>query len=91
MQGLKALALLNKFLIALSDYPTYFENNSGPFIPMKFNFDSVAIAFAIIVLLQPGGPYKSIPLLGCIPNFKNFSGNFRGSSVTFLIYFLTDS
>jgi hypothetical protein len=31
---------------------------------MKFSFDYVAIAFAIIVLLQPGGPYKSTPLLG---------------------------
>lgn len=64
MQGLKALALRNKFLIAFSDYPTYFENNSGPLIPIKFNFDYVAIAFAIIVLLHPGGPYKRIPLLG---------------------------
>lgn len=56
MQGLKALAFLKMFLIALSESPTNFENNSGPFIPIKFNLDSVAIAFAIIVLLQPGGP-----------------------------------
>jgi hypothetical protein len=38
---------------------------------MKFSFDSVAIAFAIIVLLQPGGPYSRIPLLGYIPNLAN--------------------
>lgn len=63
-QGLHALALLNIFLIALYDSPTYLENSSGPLIPMKFNLLSVAIAFAIIVLLQPGGPYNSIPLLG---------------------------
>jgi hypothetical protein len=31
---------------------------------MKLSFDSVAIALAIIVLLQPGGPYNKIPLLG---------------------------
>lgn len=68
MHGLKALAFLNTFLIALSDYPTYFEYNYGPFIPMKFNLDSVAIALAIIVLLHPGGPYNKTPLLGCIPS-----------------------
>jgi hypothetical protein len=45
----------------------------------------VAIAFAIIVLLQPGGPYNNIPLLGYIPNNKNFYGYFNGNSVTFLI------
>lgn len=56
MHGLNARAFLNTFLIALSDSPTYLEKSSGPFIPIKFSFDYVAIAFAIIVLLQPGGP-----------------------------------
>ena len=71
--GLQALALLKIFLIALYDSPTYFENNYGPFIPIKFNLDSVAIALAIIVLLQPGGPYSNIPLLGSIPNLANLA------------------
>lgn len=43
------------------------EYNYGPLILIKFNFDYVAIALAIIVLLQPGGPYNSTPLLGWIP------------------------
>lgn len=90
MQGLHARALLNMFLIALSDSPTYFENSSGPLMPMKFSFDSVAMALAIMVLLHPGGPYSRIPLLGSIPNFVNFAECCRGSSTTFLISFLTD-
>lgn len=58
---------------------------------MKFSFDSVAIAFAIIVLLQPGGPYSKIPLLGYIPNLANLWAWVKGSSTTFLISFFTDS
>lgn len=67
MHGLNALALLNTLRIARYDSPTYFEYSSGPLIPMKFSFDYVAIALAIIVLLHPGGPYRSTPLLGSIP------------------------
>lgn len=72
-QGLQARALLKMFLIALSDSPTYLEKSSGPFIPIKLSFDSVAIALAIIVLLHPGGPNKRIPLLGSIPNLANLA------------------
>jgi hypothetical protein len=50
--------------MARYESPTYLENNYGPLIPMKFSFDSVAIALAIMVLLHPGGPYRRIPLLG---------------------------
>lgn len=85
IHGLKALAFLNTFLIARSDSPTYFENSYGPLIPIKLSFDSVAIALAIIVLLHPGGPYNSTPLLGWMPNSSNFYGYFKGNSVTFLI------
>ena len=56
IQGLQALALLKIFLTAFYESPTYFENNYGPLTPIKFNLDYVAIAFAIIVLLHPGGP-----------------------------------
>lgn len=57
---------------------------------MKFSLDSVAIAFAIIVLLHPGGPYKSIPLLGYMPKRANLEAWVKGSSTTFFIYFFTD-
>ncbi len=60
-------------------------------MPMKFSFDYVAIALAIIVLLHPGGPYSIIPLIGSMPNLVKISGCFKGNSVTFLIYFLTSS
>jgi len=62
--GLQTRAFLKIFLIARSDSPTYFEKSYGPLMLMKLSFDSVAIALAIIVLLQPGGPYNKIPLLG---------------------------
>ena len=32
-----------------------------PLTAIKFMLDSVAMAFAIMVLLQPGGPYIKIP------------------------------
>jgi len=63
MQGEHKRALLNKSLIAFSESPTYLEKSSGPFIAIKFRLLSVAIAFAVIVLLQPGGPYKRIPFI----------------------------
>jgi hypothetical protein len=70
---------LKIFLTAFSESPTYFEKSYGPLTPIKFNLDSVAIALAIIVLLQPGGPYNIIPFIGSIPNFLNASGCFNGS------------
>jgi hypothetical protein len=39
-----------------SDSPTHLENSSGPLTAIKLRDDSVARAFAIMVLLQPGGP-----------------------------------
>ena len=91
MHGLKALAFLKMVLIAFSESPTYFENNYGPFMPIKFNFDSVAMALAIIVLLQPGGPYKRTPLLGSMFQLLNFSGYWRGKYVAFFMLFFTCS
>jgi hypothetical protein len=35
-------------------------------IDMKFILLSVATALAIMVLLQPGGPYSNMPLGACI-------------------------
>jgi hypothetical protein len=70
-QGLQARALLKMLRMARSDSPTYLEKSSGPLMLMKLSLDYVAIAFAIIVLLHPGGPYSKIPLLGSIPNRVN--------------------
>jgi len=70
MDGAAALAFLNNSRIALSDSPTHLLNNSGPFTAIKFNPASVANAFAIIVLLQPGGPYSSIPFGGLHNNLN---------------------
>ena len=48
---------------------------------MKLSPLSVAIAFAIIVLEHPGGPYINIPLGGVIPRRLNASGCVNGSSI----------
>ena len=45
---------------------------------MKFRPLSVASALAIIVLLQPGGPYKSTPWGAFIPNLVNTWERERG-------------
>lgn len=66
IEGAAALAFLNNSLIALSDSPTHLLNNSGPLTAIKFNPPSVAKALAIIVLLQPGGPYNKIPRGGLL-------------------------
>lgn len=73
------------FRIAFYESPTYLEKSYGPLTLIKFNLDSVAIALAIIVLLQPGGPYNIMPLIGSIPNFLKAYGCFNGSYVTFFI------
>lgn len=70
-------------LIAFSESPTHLLNISGPYekttviiinvnqkltlIDIKLKQVSVAKALTIIVLLQPGGPYNSIPLTGLNP------------------------
>ena len=54
--GTTCLALLNISLIPLSDSPTHFEINSGPFTLIKLASDSVATAFASIVFPVPEGP-----------------------------------
>jgi hypothetical protein len=43
---------------------------------------SVASAFAMSVLEQPGGPYRSTPLGGEMPREANSSGRCRGHSTT---------
>ena len=68
--------------------PTYLENNSGPLTAKKFNPDSVAKAFAINVLLHPGGPYNKVPFGGVIPSLLNDSGFFKGHSILCLILFI---
>lgn len=77
--------------MAFSDSPTYLLKSSGPLIAMKFSLLSVAIALAIIVFEQPGGPYSKTPLEGFIPIRSKASGCFSGHSITFLISDLTDS
>ena len=88
-EGAHNLALLNTSLTAFSESPTYLLKSSGPFTAKKFSLDSVAMAFAIMVLEQPGGPYNKIPLEGAIPILTKASGCFKGHSITFFTYYLT--
>ena len=60
-QGWDYLALLKSILTANSDSPTYLFNNSGPFIDIKFAFDSLDTALATKVFPHPGGPYSNTP------------------------------
>lgn len=53
---------------------------SGPFTAMKLIPDSVASAFAVSVLLQPGGPYSNTPLGGLTPSRVKVSACVRGHS-----------
>jgi len=48
------------------------------FTAMKFNPLSVARARAIMVLLQPGGPYNSTPRGGAIPSRAKACGDQTG-------------
>lgn len=49
---------------------------------------SLATALANNVLPQPGGPQKSTPLEGYIPNLWNFSGCSIGNKIISYNYFL---
>jgi hypothetical protein len=49
-------------------------HTSGPLTAIKLSPASVANAFAISVLLHPGGPYNSTPLGGRMPILAKASG-----------------
>jgi hypothetical protein len=75
MHGFAARARRKTSRMARSDSPTYILISSDPFTAKKFWLDSVAIAWAIKVLAQPGGPYKSTPLrFWGPPNLMSRSG-----------------
>lgn len=61
MHGDDALALENNDLILRSLSPNYIFINSGPDTYIKLAPHSFAVALAIIVFPQPGGPYSNIP------------------------------
>jgi hypothetical protein len=50
---------------------------SGPFTAKKVSLLSVAMAFAIMVLQHPGGPYNRIP---CVSNKKHYLRRFYAHS-----------
>ena len=56
IQGLAARALSNKLRTFASEPPKYIFRSSGPFTLIKLAPHSLAMAFAIKVLPQPGGP-----------------------------------
>jgi hypothetical protein len=80
-QGADALALLNSYLTANSDSPTYLLRSSGPLMLMKLALDSFDTALATNVFPQPGGPYKSTPAGAVRPILLNFSGLRIGSTI----------
>jgi hypothetical protein len=67
------------------------ELTSGPFTAMKFSPLSVAKAFAVIVLLHPGGPYNKTPLGASTPNLLKVSPCVNGHSTHSLSLAFTSS
>lgn len=59
-------AKANKVRISFSDSPIHLETRDEALILKKVDLHSVATALANMVLPLPGGPYKSIPLVGAL-------------------------
>jgi hypothetical protein len=82
--GAEEVALLNNYLTAFSDSPTYLLSSSGPFMEMKFALDSFDTALATKVLPQPGGPYSKTPAGADSPIDLNLLGLRIGSTILIL-------
>src|SRR5579884_914568 len=63
-----------------SDSPTHFESSSGPLIEIKLASHWLAIARAINVLPDPGGPDSSTPRGGSTLAWLYISGKRKGHS-----------
>uniref|UniRef100_A0A8W7PK53 Uncharacterized protein n=1 Tax=Anopheles coluzzii TaxID=1518534 RepID=A0A8W7PK53_ANOCL len=81
IDGATCRARRNRSRTARSDSPTHMENSSEPLMERKLRRLSVAIAFAIIVFEQPGGPNISRPRGGLMPSRSNSSGWWMGQSM----------
>ena len=77
MAGDLFLASLNKSLTLAAPRPPIISTNSDPFIDKNGTLDSLATAFANIVLPHPGGPNIMAPLGGLAPNSLYFFGFFK--------------
>ena len=56
MQGAAPRAFSKTSRTLASDSPNHMVSSSGPLMEMKFDWHSLATAFAMSVLPQPGGP-----------------------------------
>lgn len=74
------LACLKIFLTCFSESPTYLDMMSEGETLKKAALFSVAHALAKKVFPVPGGPYKRIPVQGCLSPLK-ISGNFSGKTI----------
>ena len=77
IEGFFSRAIVNNYLMSLSDSPTYLEIRSDELTEMKVPSHSVAHAFAKNVLPVPGGPYRRIPIQGFLAPL-NKSGKRNG-------------
>mmetsp|Transcript_5623 Transcript_5623/g.9204 ORF Transcript_5623/g.9204 Transcript_5623/m.9204 type:complete len:249 (+) Transcript_5623:210-956(+) len=89
--GAAARARLKRVCTAFSLSPSHLDNSSGPLTARKFIPLSVASAFAISVLEQPGGPYSNTPRGGAIFIMTKSSGCKSGHSTTSRRDCFTDS
>ncbi len=82
MQGLFRLAWSKRSRTRLAPTPTNISTNSEPEILKKGTPASPAIALAVNVLPQPGGPTMRTPLGMRAPSEMNFSGSRRNSTIS---------
>ncbi len=79
--GASCLAFLKTSWIAFSDSPAHLDNNSAPFMLIKFAPEFEATAFANRIFPVPGIPYNSKPFGGRIPAISYISEWFNSQSI----------
>jgi hypothetical protein len=82
MHGDYLLPYLNKFLTLLAPTPTYSSINDEADTLINPTPASSATAFPSEVFPVPGGPDNKIPFGILAPNFVNFSGYFKKSTIS---------
>ena len=82
MHGDYSFAYLNKSRTRYAPTPTYFSTKKDADTGINETSASPATAFANNVLPVPGGPESNTPFGIFAPNFVNFSGYFKNSTIS---------
>lgn len=82
MHGDYSFAYLNRSRTRYAPIPTYFSTKKDADTGINETSASPATAFANNVLPVPGGPESNTPFGIFAPNFVNFSGYFKNSTIS---------